>query len=64
MMRKIMMMSGIRWLAVLGVLFVVVPVTAASAAEPKPRKIYGHYMGCFVSGTGAIWMKAIVPSKP
>jgi hypothetical protein len=32
-----------------------VVVTATSgAAEPKPRKIYGHYMGCFVAGTGAL----------
>ena len=26
----------------------------ADAAEARPRKIYGHYMGCFAAGTGAI----------
>jgi len=24
-------------------------------ANDKPRRIYGHYMGCFVAGTGAIY---------
>jgi hypothetical protein len=27
---------------------------AAAPAEKRPRKIYGHYMGCFCCGTGAI----------
>ena len=27
---------------------------AASGPAAKPRKIYAHYMGCFVAGTGAI----------
>jgi hypothetical protein len=25
-----------------------------AAAEARPKKIYGHYMGCFVAGAGAI----------
>lgn len=29
-------------------------VCAQEAAE-RPKKIYGHYMGCFVAGTGAIY---------
>ena len=27
---------------------------AAKSARERPRKIYGHYMGCFCCGTGAI----------
>ena len=30
-------------------------MAACGAADPeRPRKIYGHYMGCFAAGTGAI----------
>lgn len=28
--------------------------SAVFAADARPRKIYGHYMGCFAAGTGAI----------
>jgi hypothetical protein len=51
--RSIEHVRGIRWLGVFSLLLVMAGVSA-SAAEPKPRKIYGHYMGCFVAGTGAI----------
>jgi len=30
----------------------------ATAARSLPRKIYGHYMGCFCAGTDAIWYHA------
>lgn len=37
------MMSGIGWFGVVGLLLVT--TMAASAAEPRPRKIYGHRAG-------------------
>jgi len=30
----------------------------SAATTPPPKKIYGHYMGCFAAGTGAIWWHA------
>ncbi len=48
-----MMSVGIGWFGVVGLLLAMVTM-AASAAESRPRKIYGHYMGCFVAGSGAI----------
>lgn len=38
---------------------VVAIAVAAPAADQRPRKIYGHYMGCFVPGTGAIQYHAM-----
>lgn len=38
------------WLLLLG--------AGAAAGGELPRKIYGHYMGCFCAGTDAIWWHA------
>lgn len=35
-------------------LSLLVLAVASSGAAERPRKIYGHYMGCFAAGTGAI----------
>ena len=39
-----------------GLLLLGLPLAAGTKGrtKPRPRKVYGHYMGCFVAGAGAI----------